>query len=107
MHALENHRARLVEDHANALRLAQGLASIPCLKVDLSEVETNMVFLDIAQDISMNAAQLCDKLKSEGVLMLSTGPRRVRAVCHLDVDSKAIDRAIQIVATSVTGRVLV
>ncbi len=107
LHALENHRSRLVEDHANALRLAQGLASIPGLKVDLTEVETNMVFFDIAQDVSMNGAQLSDKLKSEGVLMLSTAPRRVRAVCHLDVDSKAIDRAIQIVASCVTGKVLV
>lgn len=107
LHALENHRSRLVEDHANAHRLAEGLASIPGLKVDLSEVETNMVFFDIAQDVSMNAAQLCDKLKTEGVLMLSTGPRRVRAVCHLDVDAKAIDRAIQVVAACVTGRVLV
>ncbi|MDX1655808.1 MAG: low-specificity L-threonine aldolase, partial [Candidatus Competibacteraceae bacterium] len=46
LYALEHHVERLAEDHANARRLAEGLAAFPQLNVDLAGVETNMVFLD-------------------------------------------------------------
>jgi threonine aldolase len=92
LHALENHRDRLVEDHTNARTLAQGLAEIPGLTIPF-RVETNMVFFDIAADLG-TAAEVCDKLKARGVWMLATAPQRVRAVCHLDVDRAGIERAI-------------
>lgn len=98
IYALDHHRSRLTEDHANAKRLAQGLGEIPGLLLRADEVETNMVFFDLAPDLSTNAAQLCDKLKARGVLCLPTGPRRIRMVCHLDVDRPMIDRAVGIVA---------
>lgn len=101
IYALDHHRDRLVEDHANAKRLAEGLAEIPGLILDPNEVETNMVFFDLAPSLRMNAPDLCAALKARGVLALPNSPRRVRMVCHLDVDRAMIERAIQIVAEAV------
>ncbi|MGE0726091.1 MAG: low specificity L-threonine aldolase, partial [Alphaproteobacteria bacterium] len=47
LHALDHHVDRLAEDHANARRLAEGLAAIPGVAVDLASAETNMVYVDV------------------------------------------------------------
>lgn len=93
LHALDHHRQRLAEDHANAKRLARGLAEIPGITLNLDHVETNMVFFDLAPDLG-TAADFCQRLRMLGVLMLPIGPRRIRAVCHLDVSVSQIDQAI-------------
>lgn len=98
IHALDHHRDRLVEDHANARRLAEGLANIPGLRVDLAGVQTNMVFFDLDRSLPVNAAEFCKRLDAAGVRMLANGPRRVRAVCHLDVQAAMIPKAIDIIA---------
>ena len=91
-YALEHHVNRLTEDHANAHRLAEAVRGISGLCVPLP-AETNMVFFDLDSRLG-TAANFCAKLKSVGVWVLPTGPQRVRAVCHLDVTSAMIDRAI-------------
>jgi threonine aldolase len=103
IYALDHHRERLVEDHANAKRLAAGIAEIPGLKLAMP-VETNMVFFDVAPELG-TAAALCEKLKARGVLVLPNLPRRVRAVCHLDVSREQIDAAVGAIAEVVGGRV--
>lgn len=92
LHALEHHRRRLTDDHANATRLADGLREIRGLTIPLP-VETNMVFVDVDAKAG-TAADLVSRLRARGVWMLATGPQRVRAVCHLDVDRSGIERAI-------------
>lgn len=92
LHALDHHRERLADDHANARHLAEGLAEIRGLSIPLP-VETNMVFFDVEAGLGA-AAAVCERLKSRRVWMLPTGPQRVRAVCHLDVDREGIERAI-------------
>jgi threonine aldolase len=93
--ALENHRDRLVDDHANARHLAEALRDVPGLTVPLP-VQTNMVFFDLAPTLGP-AAEFCAKLRALGVWMLPTAPQRIRAVCHLDVDRARIDLAIDAV----------
>lgn len=106
LYALEHHRERLVEDHENAARLGAGLAEIPGLRVDAAEIETNMVFFDLDAGSAQNAAQFCEKMRAAGVLMLPTGPRRVRAVCHLDVTREMVTRAVDLIAAAVSARVV-
>ncbi len=48
LHALAHHRARLVDDHANAARLAAGFAKHPALSV--APTQTNMVFVTVRLD---------------------------------------------------------
>jgi threonine aldolase len=89
LHALDHHVDRLADDHANARRLAEGLAAIDGITIDPATVETNIVVFDVA-----DAPAFCAALEGEGVLMGPLGPDRVRAVTHLDVDSGAIERAL-------------
>jgi threonine aldolase len=90
IYALEHNVERLADDHANAERLAQGLAALG-LKVD--PVQTNMVFAAIPAD---SVAGLKAHLAANGVKAL-VGPR-LRLVTHLDVDRAAIDRAVAVFA---------
>ncbi len=105
LYALENHRGRLVEDHANAARLAEGLADVPGLMIPMP-VETNMVFFDV-DPARGTAAEVCQRLKGAGVLVLPTGAQRVRAVCHLDVTREMIERAVEAIGAAVAGKVAV
>jgi len=93
VYALDNHVERLAEDHANARRLAQGLATAG-LPVDPSEVETNFVLLDAAV-LGLTPEECATRLAAEGVL-LSPAARLgcLRAVTHLDVSADEIERAI-------------
>jgi threonine aldolase len=87
--ALEN-RARLVEDHARAKRLANAVAAMPGVRLDPAEVETNIVIFDVA-----DAPSFIARLKDRGVLAAGISRTAVRFVTHLDVDDEGIDRAIE------------
>jgi threonine aldolase len=92
VYALEHHVDRLADDHANARRLAEGLAGLPGVKIDPADVQTNIVIFDVSG--KLDAAQTVARLLEHGVRMGALGPRTVRAVTHLDVDRAAIDRAL-------------
>jgi threonine aldolase len=84
----------LAEDHAHAKQLAEALAVMPGIGLDPARVQTNIV---IAEVTSMPAAEFCRRAAERGVLMAPVGPRHVRAVTHLDVDARGIERAIEVV----------
>jgi threonine aldolase len=81
-YALDHHRDRLAEDHANALTLAEILAETGV--VDPGTVETNIVVLDTSA-ARLDAAGLVARARDEGVLTGALGPATVRLVTHLDV----------------------
>ena len=90
IYALEHNVDRLAEDHANAERLAKGLAAVG-LKVD--PVQTNMVFATVPREF---VADLQRHFEKNGVAALVSP--RLRLVTHLDVDAAAIDRAVAVFA---------
>jgi threonine aldolase len=92
VYALTHHVDRLAEDHANARRLADGLAGLPGIKLDPADVETNLIFFDVTG--ALDAATAVQRLLSHGIRMGDMGPRTIRAVTHLDVDRAGIDRAL-------------
>jgi threonine aldolase len=92
LHALEQHRARLAEDHANARALAAGLAQCPGIDLDLASVQTNIVLFRVT---TLPAAQLVAKLRESGVRVLATGPDRIRAVTNLNVTRDDIGLALE------------
>ena len=85
LYALEHHVDRLAEDHANAARLADGLAD---LGLRVEPVQTNMVFTHVPAD---SVETLRRHLSANGVAAI-VGPR-TRLVTHLDVNTAAIDGA--------------
>ncbi len=91
--ALRHHVERLAEDHANARRLAAGLAELPSIALDPSTVETNIVIFEVRG--ALDAPGTVAALLSQGVRMGAMGPRTVRAVTHLDVDADQIERALK------------
>jgi threonine aldolase len=90
LYALDHNVERLAEDHANARRLAEGLAELPAVSIDPDSVETNIVFFEV-DDAPAKAAALAE----QGVDLGAFGPRRIRAVTHLDVDGAGIERALE------------
>ena len=91
--ALDTMVDRLADDHANARRLAQGLANIDGLTVDPDSIQTNIVIFDVDQSVGM-ASGLINALKEEDVLVSSPGPQSIRMVTHREVDSADIEDAL-------------
>jgi threonine aldolase len=92
VYALRHHVKRLADDHANARRLAEGLAALPGVSLDPATVETNIVFFELVG--ALTAPVAVERLLAHGVRMGALGPRTVRAVTHLDVDAAGIERAL-------------
>ncbi len=91
IYALDHHVDRLTEDHDNALRLADRLASIPQITVDPDEVETNMVFAALPDGA---AAPLQTYLRDRGIL-INRGEPQIRLVTHLDCRADEIDLFVE------------
>ena len=98
LYAMEHHRDRLADDHANARLLAEGLARLPGLQLDPALVTTNMV---IFHTPDRAAPALARTLDEEGVRVLATGPDTIRAVTSL-----MVTKADMPVALEIFGRVL-
>ena len=94
IYALENHVERLADDHVNARAFAEAVAEVDGISVDLSSVQTNLVFFQIAPEIG-DACQLSAALRERGVLIGAMGPHVLRACTHLDVDHAGVLQAVQ------------
>ncbi|HEY0190261.1 MAG TPA: GntG family PLP-dependent aldolase [Kofleriaceae bacterium] len=94
LHAIEHHRARLADDHANARAMAERLAESPSIVIDPSAIQTNIVMFGLARG---TPAQVVERARAQGVLLNATTGNRVRAVTHLDVDRAAVLRAAELI----------
>ncbi len=95
--ALRDNLARLAEDHARARRLAEALVGLPGLRIDVRNVETNIVIAEVEPRDAV--AGWLDHLRGGGVLAGTMGHGRLRFVTHLDVDDAGIDRAIALMGS--------
>ena len=93
--ALEHNLGRIAEDHANAKRLADGLAGHPAVR--MIPPETNILIVDLLREPDTSDTVI-PRLAARGVLVTSFGPRRLRAVTHLDMTDSDIRKAIEIIA---------
>jgi threonine aldolase len=90
LHALDHHLERLADDHRRARTLAAAFRRAP--GVEVPEPDTNIVLVNL-EDPALDTARVADALRERGVWMLPFGPRRLRAIVHLDVDDAGIERA--------------
>jgi len=86
--ALEEGPKRLPEDHANARALAEGIANINGLVIDVEKVVTNIVIFDITTT-GKTSAEIVAALKENNILAVGFGDV-IRMVTHLDVDSQDV-----------------
>jgi threonine aldolase len=98
--ALENMVDRMADDHANARRLAEGLAATPGFVVDLATVKTNIVIWDLVT-VQVTPQEVAERLKAEGVKIMPIGGGKFRAVTHYGIEADDIEQAV-----SVTRRVM-
>ncbi|HEV8310211.1 MAG TPA: low specificity L-threonine aldolase [Methylomirabilota bacterium] len=98
--ALDGMVDRLAEDHRNARRLAEGLAGLALLRVDLWRVQTNIVIFQV--DRPGGAAELIEGCAARKVKLGAAGPTGIRCVTHKDVDGEDVERAISAIR-EVTG----
>jgi threonine aldolase len=98
VYALDHHVDRIADDHRRARRLADGLVAAG-VKVDLDQVETNFVQIDVGPE----RADAIERLKEHGVLVSTTvHPTVVRAVTHLDITDADIETAIAAIPAALT-----
>lgn len=102
--AIEQMTTRLDEDHANARRLAEGLAATRGVTLDLDRVQTNMVFFALDDDAPLDARQLADRLE-EGydIKIMLTGPRSFRVVTHYWITPERVDRTLEAIRETLEG----
>jgi threonine aldolase len=91
--ALEQMVARLAEDHANARRLAEGIAKIRGLSADPQRTQTNIVYFELASE-RVTAKKLVTQLGARGIKLLSLGPNLLRAVTHYGISEEDIDSTL-------------
>ena len=99
-YALDHNVERIAEDHENARVLAEGLAELPGVEIDLDAVETNIVVFSVPDAEALVAA-----LEQRGVLVGTLDETLVRAVTHLDVTRRDIDDALEAAAAAVANLV--
>ena len=93
LYALDEHLARLADDHANARRFANAVGGAAGTSV--VPPDTNIVMIDLPPGVTSTA--VVDRARTEGVLITPWSASRVRVVTHLDVDAQAIGRAADVV----------
>jgi threonine aldolase len=94
--ALENNLPLLKEDHRRAKDLASGLKGVPGLRLMIEDPASNMVYLELDDDLELNADQFKSALKEFGVLAGIEGERQLRLVTHIWISDQDIDRVIEI-----------
>jgi threonine aldolase len=97
LYALDNNFSRLVDDHANARLLAERLAGLRGVHLDLATVQSNIVIFRM-EESAPDAATIVARAEEAGVRVSAFGERTVRAVTHLDVSREQCRRAADLLA---------
>lgn len=90
--ALDQMVDRLAEDHANARTLAEGLAELPGVRIDLDRVQTNIVRFDVPE---MGAREFAAACRARGVLG-GASSAGVRFVTHYGIEAADVQRALSV-----------
>ncbi len=104
--ALRTMPQRLYEDHANARALAEGLASLPYIEIDLATVKTNMIFFRLSEDAPMSVEELSAQLKTDYKILArpyNSADRKFRMVTHYWFKAHHVPLVIDALRTLLTG----
>jgi threonine aldolase len=101
--ALDHNLGRLAEDHANARLIAEHLAGLRGVRLDLATVQSNIVIFRLEEG-APDAATVVARAQAAGVLVSAFAARTVRAVTHLDVGREQCRRAADLLAAVIERR---
>ena len=102
LYALEHNYTRLAEDHANARRIAERLATSERIDIDLAGVQTNILVFTLMPG-APDAPTVVARARERGVLVFAFTPRMLRAVTHLDVSAEQCAQAADILVEIAAG----
>ncbi len=105
--ALRENIDQLKEDHEKAGQLARALAQIPEIRIDMDQVQTNIVLVDVSPS-GMSADEVKEELGKRGINVSARPPHKIRMVVHRDLPADQIPEAVSalaaVVATPESGR---
>ncbi len=90
MHALDHHVERLAEDHQRATTIAKALDGMNAFSVDMSTVQTNMVYVECTKP----AIEIASELQKNGVDVFDISPTHIRIVVHLHITDDDVNAFI-------------
>ena len=99
MVALDEMVERLADDHANARRLAEGLANIPGILIDPARIHTNIVIFEVADG---DPVEFIRRLGERGLLASHIHGAKLRMVTHYGIEQQDIDDALNAVESAAT-----
>ena len=89
--AFEDLFDRAAEDHASARAFASRIAQVPGVRIDAASVETNMLYVDVAELGTSTAVVAA--LRDAGVLVSDRPPAEIRIVTHLQLPPALLQEA--------------
>jgi threonine aldolase len=93
LYALDHMVDRLAEDHANARTLAEGLAEMDGVSIDLGRIQTNIVYFRLT---STSAPEFLKACAGRGLRGGAPARDRVRFVTHYGIEPADVQRALQV-----------
>jgi threonine aldolase len=103
LYALDHNLERLVDDHVNAKILAERLAGLRGVCLDLATVQSNIVIFRMEEG-TPDAATIVARAQEAGVMISAFGERTVRTVTHLDVSRDQCRHAADLLAAVIERR---
>lgn len=102
--ALEQMVDRLEVDHRTACLLAEGLAGIPGIDLDVNMVRTNIVFFDLTEDVPYDAAEIASRMRQDANIWVgTTGPRSFRALTHYWIEKTDVEVFLDVLGSTMVG----
>ena len=99
--ALEDMVDRLAVDHQNARRMAEGLAAMPGIRINLDMIKTNIIFFDLADDVHYSPQEIVNHMREKANVWLGTrGSRGFRAVTHYWIGAGDVDVFLDVLEDS-------
>ena len=90
LYALDNHVQRLEEDHKRAKVLAESINNLPNFQVDLSKVQTNMIYVQTKNP----AAEVVKSLAEHEIDAFDLTSDSIRLVTHLHITDEDVARVM-------------
>ena len=100
--ALDEMIDRMAEDHENARLLAEGIARVPGLSVDLESIQTDIVIFEVDPQ-RMSAAELAQALLDRSVQVGAISSSRIRAVTHYGIERADVEAALSAIQGAMEG----
>lgn len=94
--ALEQMIDRLAEDHLHARMLAEGLAKLPGIMIDLDKVQTNLVFFQLDSSLAIEPQELLSRLEKEyQIKICHVKGREFRLATHYWITKEKVERTLR------------